>query len=98
MTSSNRPTYRRPLRSGSPEDLLDQPEITEPTLVYNQRGVPGSGVGQRRRHRGMMHRIGDAALPAALFDDFNGPAELVLHLGGATRYPLFGAADWHAAA
>ena len=36
---------------------------------------------------------GDAALPATLFDGFDGPSELSLHIDGATRYPLFGIAD-----
>jgi len=35
---------------------------------------------------------GDAVLPEALFEGFNGPMELVLHLGGSTQYPLFGSA------
>ena len=32
---------------------------------------------------------GDAMLPAALFGGFDGAVELVLQLGGSTRYPAF---------
>jgi hypothetical protein len=32
----------------------------------------------------------DAALPVALFHGFDGPLELLLHLGSTTRYPLLG--------
>jgi hypothetical protein len=35
---------------------------------------------------------GDARLPAALFDGVDGPSELELHVGGTTRYPMFGEA------
>jgi hypothetical protein len=31
-------------------------------------------------------------VPQALFDGFDGPSELVLHVGGTTHYPLFGEA------
>jgi hypothetical protein len=41
---------------------------------------------------------GGAALPAALFDGFDGTVELVLHLGGSTRYPAFVAAGGQVAA
>ena len=41
---------------------------------------------------------GDAVLPEALFEGFDGPTELVLHVGGTTRYPLFGVANSYAAA
>ncbi|HEY1412924.1 MAG TPA: Hint domain-containing protein, partial [Rhodopila sp.] len=34
---------------------------------------------------------GDAALPAAVFEGFDGAVELMLHLGGTTRYPMFAA-------
>ena len=47
---------------------------------------------------GLRWTDGDAALPAALFDGFDGPVELVLHVGGTTRYPLFGEAVGRAAA
>ena len=33
---------------------------------------------------------GDAALPDRLFAGFDGPTELVLHIGGTTQYPLSG--------
>lgn len=33
---------------------------------------------------------GDAGLPAALFKGFDGPMELVLHVGGTVHYPLLG--------
>ncbi|WP_305782257.1 Hint domain-containing protein [Acidisphaera sp. S103] len=39
---------------------------------------------------GLRWTDGNAALPQALFDGFDGPTELVLHLGGTTQYPLFG--------
>lgn len=38
---------------------------------------------------GLRWTDGDAALPHALFDGFDGPTELVLHVGGTTHYPLF---------
>jgi hypothetical protein len=31
---------------------------------------------------------GDATIPVSLFDRFEGPVELTLHIGGSTRYPL----------
>jgi hypothetical protein len=34
-------------------------------------------------------RHGDATLPAALFQGFDGTVELLLHLGGSTRYKAF---------
>jgi hypothetical protein len=36
---------------------------------------------------------GNAALPAALSAGFDGPAELVLHVAGTTRYPLLEVAE-----
>jgi hypothetical protein len=39
---------------------------------------------------GVRWTSGEAVLPAGLFDGFSGPLELVLHLGGATRYPADG--------
>jgi hypothetical protein len=47
---------------------------------------------------GLRWTDGDAALPAALFEGFDGPMELVLHSAGTTRYPLFGSAGPLAAA
>jgi hypothetical protein len=41
---------------------------------------------------------GDAALPTALLQGFDGPAELVLHVGATTRYPLLAAVHGRAAA
>jgi Hint domain len=41
---------------------------------------------------GLRWTDGDAGVPEALFEGFDGPMELVLHLGGTTRYPLFGGA------
>jgi hypothetical protein len=41
---------------------------------------------------------GDAGLPPALFDGFEGLMELVLHVGGTTQYPLFDEAVGRAAA
>ncbi|WP_158929384.1 Hint domain-containing protein [Acidisphaera sp. S103] len=41
---------------------------------------------------------GDAGLPAALLEGFDGAVELVLHLGGTTRYPSFAFAGGQAAA
>jgi hypothetical protein len=32
---------------------------------------------------------GDAVLPATLFGAFDGPMQVVLHIGGTTRYPLY---------
>jgi hypothetical protein len=41
---------------------------------------------------GLRWTDGYAAVPQALFDGFDGPSELVLHVGGTTHYPLFGEA------
>jgi len=37
---------------------------------------------------GLRWTDGDAAVPAALFRHFDGTADLVLHVGGTTHYPL----------
>ena len=42
---------------------------------------------------GLRWTEGDAALPAALFEAFEGPAELVLYLAGTTHFALFEAAQ-----
>ena len=47
---------------------------------------------------GLRWTDGDAALPAALFEGYDGPMELVLHIGGTTRYPLLGVAERYAKA
>jgi hypothetical protein len=47
---------------------------------------------------GLRWTDGDAALPTALFEGFDGPTELVLHIAGTTQYPLFADADRRAAA
>jgi Hint domain len=39
---------------------------------------------------GLRWSDGDAELPAALFGSFEGPLELVVHLGSATQYPVYG--------
>ncbi len=38
---------------------------------------------------GLRWTDGDAELPVALFDGFDGPLELNLHVGSTTQYPLF---------
>jgi hypothetical protein len=47
---------------------------------------------------GLRWTDGNAALPRTLFDGFEGPTELVLHIGGTSRYPLFGLAERETAA
>jgi len=47
---------------------------------------------------GLRWTDGDAGLPDALFDGFDGPAELVLHVGCTTQYPLLEEAASRAAA
>ena len=47
---------------------------------------------------GLRWTDGDAGVPSVLFDGFDGPTELVLHLGCTTQYVLFGEADTRAAA
>jgi hypothetical protein len=47
---------------------------------------------------GLRWTDGEAALPTALFEGFDGPVELVLHIGATTRYPLVGASEARAAA
>jgi hypothetical protein len=39
---------------------------------------------------GLRWTDGDAAIPAGLFGGFDGPMEVVLHLGCTTRYPSIG--------
>lgn len=41
---------------------------------------------------GLRWTNGDAVLPAELLDGFEGPMEVVLHIGCTTRYPLLSAA------
>ncbi len=47
---------------------------------------------------GLRWTDGDAGVPMGLFDGFDGPTELVLHVGCTTRYPLLAEADTRAAA
>jgi hypothetical protein len=47
---------------------------------------------------GLRWTDGDAAIAATLFEGFDGPFELVLHVGGTTRYPSLGTPGRHAAA
>ena len=47
---------------------------------------------------GLRWTDGDAGLPTALFRSLPAPAELVVHLGGTTQYPLFGGSAGRAAA
>jgi hypothetical protein len=49
-------------------------------------------VAPSSRPNGRCWTDGYAAVPQALFDGFDGPSELVLHVGGTTHYPLFGEA------
>jgi hypothetical protein len=42
---------------------------------------------------GVRWTDGDATLPAALFDGFDGAVELVLQIGGSTQYPAFTRAE-----
>jgi len=47
---------------------------------------------------GLRWTDGDAFVPPVLFDGFDGPTELVLHVGCTTQYVLFGEASRRAAA
>ena len=47
---------------------------------------------------GLRWTDGDAILPAALFEGFDGAVEVVLHLGGSMRYPAFAEAAGRVAA
>ena len=47
---------------------------------------------------GLRWTDGDACVPPVLFDGFDGPTELVLHVGCTTQYVLFGEAGRRAAA
>jgi len=38
---------------------------------------------------GLRWTNGDAALPAGVFDSFDGPTDVEVHLGGATQYPAY---------
>ncbi len=55
-------------------------EANEPLLVEGFHGFEPEGC--------CRWTNGDAAVPQQLFDGFDGPAELVLHLGGTTQYAL----------
>jgi hypothetical protein len=44
---------------------------------------------------GLRWTDGDACVPTALFDGFDGAVELALHVGCTTQYPLFGKAEAH---
>ena len=56
------------------------------------------GFHQYEQEGGLRWTDGDAALPPTLFEDFDGPVELVLHVGATTQYPLLGAAGERVAA
>jgi hypothetical protein len=58
----------------------------------------GEGFHEFEPHNGLRWTDGNAAVPATLFDGFNGALELVLHVGGTTQYPLYSAAYGRAAA
>ena len=47
---------------------------------------------------GIRWTDGDAAVPDRLFLGFDGPLELILHVGGSTRYSLFGGVPGRSAA
>lgn len=51
----------------------------------------------RARQRPALDR-GDASVPEALLEGFDGLADLVPHVGGTTRYPLPGGVELHVAA
>jgi hypothetical protein len=61
-------------------------------------GVLTEGFHPYEHADGLRWTDGDSALPEALFQDFDGPLELVLHVGGMTWYPLFGPPISYAAA
>jgi hypothetical protein len=67
-------------------------------VVASADGRLAEGFYPFEQANGLRWTDGDAALPAALFDDFDGPAELVLHVGDTTQYPLLGAREWCSAA
>ena len=57
-------------------------EASDPLLV--------EGFHAFERDGGLRWTDGDAAVPEALFEGFNGPMDLVLHVAGTTQYPLSG--------
>jgi hypothetical protein len=57
-------------------------EAADPALV--------DGFHAYEPRNGLRWTDGDAALPAVLFDGFDGPMELLVHAGGTTQYPLCG--------
>jgi hypothetical protein len=57
-------------------------EASDPSL--------GDGFHLFEADNGFRWTNGDASLPAALFGGIGGPAELELHVGCTTRYPVFG--------
>jgi hypothetical protein len=57
-------------------------EASEPSLI--------DGFHDFEPETGLRWTDGDAAVPAQLFDGFEGSAELVVHVGGTARYALFG--------
>ena len=50
----------------------------------------GQGFHAYEPENGWRWTDGDATLPATLFAGFDGPVELMLLLGGGTRYPVYG--------
>ena len=51
----------------------------------------GQGFHAYEPDNGWRWTNGDAMLPAALLEGFDGPTQLTLLLGGETRYPMYGA-------
>jgi hypothetical protein len=57
-------------------------ESNDPLLV--------EGFHAFERDGGLRWTDGNARVPEQLFEGFNGPTELVLHVAGTAQYPLFG--------
>ena len=99
---------------GQPESANPAGIITQGTEAWCIDWKPGFRRPARRRSRAWQrdapsrrrpwrdadpaNECGDAVLPEALFEGFDGPTELLLHVGGTTRRPLFGMANSCAAA
>nr|WP_294529615.1 Hint domain-containing protein [uncultured Rhodopila sp.] len=62
------------------------------TIVAAKDGRLAEGFHALEPDSGLRWTNGDAVLPTELFDGFEGPMEVVLHIGCTTRYPLLSAA------
>jgi hypothetical protein len=110
---AERPLVRMVSRAGEPADLglARDPRVlgvavrrialrqgTRFRVIEAADPVLAEGLHAFEPDCGLRWTDGDAALPDMLLQGFDGPLELVLHVGGTTQYPLFGETVARAAA